>query len=153
MAKFLFKLATVLKQRQIIEDQRQRDLAQVLRFKMILLDQLKQMQQTITQSKRELGDALLGQVNLDRVGQFARYSGQTAVRAREIVQRLAVLEKQIEAARQQLLQATAARKAMDLLRERYHQQWREDLERRENNEIDDLSAGAYTRRLALGMER
>ena len=152
MARFRFRLETVLKQRQVVEDECQRELAKVMRFKMILMDQLKQMQQTISQSKRDLAGGLVGRVDLDRVGQFARYAGQSVVRAQEIVQRLAVLERQVAAARQKLLQATAARKAMELLRDRHRQEWIHQENRRETAEIDDLAGRAYLRQLAVGVE-
>lgn len=147
MAEFQFKLDTVLKQRQMIEDQRQRELAKSLRQKMILLDQLRQMQSTITDSKRDLRDGLVGKVDMDRVAHFARYSGQTTARAHAIVAKLATIERQAEAHRQQLVQATQDRKAIERLREKQFRKWKLEQERREAAMLDEIGVGQYAHRM------
>lgn len=143
MAKFTFRFQTVLKHRQRIEQDCQRELARLLRLRMILLDQLRQMQQGIRQSKQELAGSLLGRVDLDQITQFARYSSQLSYRAQEFLLRLAGVEKEIEAARQRLIKATAARKALELLRDRHLAQWQQDQDRREIAELDELAARPF----------
>ena len=64
-----------------------------------------------------------------------------------MVKRLAELETQVEAARQHLLNATQQRKALDLLRERDHLEWKREQDRKETAELDELASQAYTRRL------
>jgi flagellar protein FliJ len=150
MPAFRFGFEIVLRHRTLVEDQCQRDLAKVLRHKMILEDQLRQMQETIVDSKRQLGSGLIGRVDLDRVAQFARYSGQVAQRARDIVQKLVTAEKQIEIARQKLLKATRDRKALELLRDRQFRRWKMEQDRREAAAMDELAVQSYARRLVLG---
>ena len=145
MAKFRFKLEAVLRHRQLVEDQRQRELAQFLRERMILHHELRHMQQTIHQSKRDLGAGLVGAVDMDSVAHFARFSGQTTQRAHQIVAKLAVLERQCDAARARLLEATKARKALDLLRQRHIDLWRRDEERREAIFLDEVSVQSFAR--------
>jgi flagellar FliJ protein len=145
MAKFRFRLETVLKHRERIEDERQRELAMKLREKMILLDQLRLMQQTISQSKRDLSDGLVGEVDLARVAQFTRYSAHVAQKAQAIVARVAGLEREIEIARQRLLDATKARKAMELLRQRHWERWQHEETRRETAQLDDLAVQRFGR--------
>lgn len=152
MARFQFKLQTVLKHRLLVEEQAQRDLAQFLRHRMILMTQLRNIQETISQSKRELGQGLVGKVDMDQVAQFTRYSGQATTRAQEIVQRLALLEKQIEGSRAKLLKATADRKAMELLRNRYLELWQKEQDRRDVADLDDMASQAYIRHLTAGVE-
>ncbi|HEX7010487.1 MAG TPA: flagellar FliJ family protein, partial [Phycisphaeraceae bacterium] len=130
MTAFHFQYQSVLEYRRLVEDQRQRELAKHLRVRMILHDQLRAMQQTIRDSKQQLGEALVGRVDLDRIAGFARYSGQAAQRAQQIVARLAQLEKLIETARQHLLEATKQRKALELLRDKHHQRWLQEQQRR-----------------------
>lgn len=151
MPKFTFKLEPVLKQRRRNEDQRQRDLAKLLRRRMILEGQIRQMQQTITESKRQLGGALCGKVALDRVGQFARYSGQVTQRAHAIVGELAKLENQIQTARAVLLEATRKRKALELLRNRQLARWKQQQQRREDARLDELNVQRYARSMMLGV--
>lgn len=146
---FKFNLDPVLEHRRIIEDDRQRDLAKHLRQKMILMDQLRQMQDTIRTSKHDLAGSLVGRVDLTRVADFARYSGQTTIRAQQLVQKLAQLEQQISASRERLLAATRDRKAMELLRDRRHREWHADQVRRETAELDDLALQRHLRHVAL----
>lgn len=150
MAKFRFKFESVLRYRGMIEDECQRELAKTMRHRMILQDQLRQMQQTIVDSKQQLGQGLIGRVNLDQIAQFARYSGQVAQRAQGIVQKLAVAEKQIETARQKLLKASRDRKALELLRDRQRRQWQLEQDRLEAATLDELAVQGYARRLVLG---
>lgn len=130
----------------MLEDEAQRDLAKALRERMILGDQLRQMQQTIVDSRQELGTSLVGKVDLDQVSSFARFSIQARQRAQSIVVRLAGVEKLIEAARLKLLEATKKRKALELLEERQRKQWHAEADRKENVELDDISLQGYIRR-------
>jgi flagellar protein FliJ len=148
MAQFRFQLETVLRHRRVVEDQRQRELAQGLRQRMILHDQLRLMQQTITQSKRDLGTGLTGKVNMDQVASFARYNSQVTQRAQAIVVRLVAVEKQIDAARLRLLEASKARKALELLRDRHMQLWQQEQERLETAILDELAVQGFNRQQA-----
>lgn len=145
MAKFQFKLDPLLLQRRVEEDRCQRELAQSLRQRMILRDQLGTMQHTITQSKGRLSDGLVGALDVDRVLQFARYSGQVTQRAQGMVVKLAGLEKQIDTARQKLLEATRARKALELLRNRRYQEWRGHIERQQDAQQDEIGLQGFIR--------
>lgn len=145
MAKFKFNLEPVLFQRRTEEDRCQRDLAKVLRERMILQDQLRSMQETITGSRRELASGLAGTVDIDRVSHFARFSGQVRQRAMAFISRLAVTEKRIESAREKLIKATQARKALEILREKRFRQWVKEMERREAVALDELAVQRYAR--------
>ena len=153
MAKFKFKFEAVLRHRIAVEDGCQRDLAKELRQRMILQDQVRQMQQTIVDSKRQLGDALVGAVQMPRIAVFARYRGQVAQRANALVARLAIVEKQIDGARLRLVEATRGRKAIEILRERHYQRWFREQDRRETVQLDDLALQAHGRRIAMESTR
>lgn len=145
MAKFIFKLEAVLKQRQAIEDQKQRELAMIMRQRMILMDQLRQEQMTISESKHQMSQALIGRVDLQSVGNFARYSSQTTQRAMQIVNHLAKLEPMVEQARKSLVQAMRERKALDLLREKHQRQWQQRQDRLEAAALDELAVQRHAR--------
>ena len=146
MAKFRFKYEAVLAQRQRAEDAARRELAQWLGREQALRDRLASMQADIRGSKRELGDALVGRVDLDRVADFARYSNHTTVHAQQLVSQLAALHKDVEAARQRLMHASQQRKAMELLRDRHYAAWLADQQRREQREMDELATQRHARR-------
>ena len=147
MAKFKFKLEAVLKQRQALEDVAQRELAKVMRQRMIMHDQLRTMQNTIVSSKRDLTDGLMGQVDMTSVGQFARYSVQVRQRAHGIVAQLANVERLVEAARLKLIEASRDRKVIDRLREKHYNKWLLEQQRREAAELDEIGTGQYAHRM------
>lgn len=150
MAKFQFRFQTLLAHHRRVEDQRQRELARHLRTRMIFHDQIREMQDTIRDSKRSMADGLIGKVDLTRIGQFARYSGHAAQRTRQIVVRLAGIEKQIEEARQLLLDAARQRKSLELLHDKHEARWRYEQNRRETNELDELATTRYARQMLIG---
>ncbi len=143
---FRFKLEALLKHRATLEDQAQRELAKSLRQRMILQQQIRQMQDTIRDSKRQLGEGLVGTVDLDSISRFAHYSGDVAVRAQHIVVRLGALEKQITLHRTQLAQAMRARKAIELLRARHHERWQLAQQRHETAAQDEIASQRFVRR-------
>jgi len=147
---FIFKLETLLRHRRMIEDERQRELAKCMRHRMILLDQLRQMQTTIQTSRHDLAGSLVGKVDLEQVGRFAHYSLQVRQRAQGIVQQTALIERQINAARERLIEATRARKALELLRDKQERAWRQQQERRDAAAMDEMAVQAYARRMAVG---
>lgn len=149
MATFTFKLEAVLKQRQAREDLCQRQLAMAMRQKMILIDQLKREQETISLSKQQLSQSLVGRVDLESVSQFARFSGQTTLRAQQIVGRIASMEPMIEKARQELMGAVRDRKALDLLKEKHKRAWQLRQDRLEAAALDEMAVQRYAR-IALG---
>jgi len=147
MARFIFRYETLLQHRRTIEDQRQRELAGHVRSQMIMRDQLRNMQETLSSSKRDLGEALVGSVDLSQVGGFTRFNAQSTTRGYALVRKLAELDQAIDAARQALLGATQQRKALDVLKQRDLQAWQREQERKETQRLDELSTQAYTRRL------
>lgn len=153
MAKFKFRYETVLRQRKNVEDQRQRELAQHLRGRMILENQLRQMQQTIRDSKQQIGTGLVGKVDLGGIGRVAQYSAQVRLRGQQIAVELAKRESQIVDARQRLLEATRQRKALELLRDKHHLAWVSEQNRRETVELDDLTNQRYARELSMEVFR
>lgn len=147
MARFVFKLQALLQHRLALEDRAQRELAKTMRQRLILQSQLQQMQQTITRSRHDLTRGLVGQVEVDRVLDFARYSGQVADRARRIVGKIAELDALARSQREVLAGAVRQRQAVELLRDRQLEQWKLDQSRRETTELDEVAAQRYTRRM------
>lgn len=145
MAAFHFKYEAVLRQRQTAEDQCQRKLAEHLRHRHILHDQLARMQQMVRESKQKLGQGLVGQVDVERIREVARYSGQVTGQAHQALRQLAEVERWLESARGELSEAMRQRKAMEMLREKQYQQWLVEQRRRETLELDELAVQRYAR--------
>ncbi|MBL4700433.1 MAG: flagellar export protein FliJ [Phycisphaeraceae bacterium] len=149
MSKFVFKLETVLKQRQTVEDQLQRELAKLMRHRMIFHNQIRAIQTELSDSKGQLTAGLIGKVDLVSTSQFARFSAQSQLRAQTIVRQLARLENHIVQAQKQLVEAMRQRKALDLLRDKQYQQWKRAQLRREASRLDDLATQSYARRVVM----
>ncbi len=145
MPTFEFRYQTLLNHRRRIEDERQRDLAMHMRSRMIFMEQLEQIQQTIRRSKHDMAGSLVGRVNLSEVGRFAGYSRQAENRGRQIVYKLAQAEKDIQQAREKLLDATHRRKALELLRDKHERRWRREQERAERAALDEMSTQQFIR--------
>ncbi|MEM1446474.1 MAG: flagellar export protein FliJ [Planctomycetota bacterium] len=140
MASFHFRYAAPLKQATLAEQDAQRALAALLRKRQIFETQLRDMQETIRSAKAELGDRLVGTVDLSAIGQVARYAGDSRLRGQQIVQRLAVLEGQITDARKQLAERTQRRRSFELLRDRDLAEFKRKQRRKETAVLDEVAA-------------
>ena len=146
MPAFRFKLQPVLEQRRRTERDRQRELAELLTRKRELEAQLRTEQQTIHDDKAAMADRLVGRVDVSRIRQHASHVGQVTIRARRAAGELMTLHQRIEGARSSLLEATRARRAVELLRDRQYRRWLAEEQRREAAEQDELAMQSYGRR-------
>lgn len=121
----------------------QQAVARTLRMRMILLDELRRMQQTLEESKRSLGAGLAGRVDLTAVGAVARYCGATAGRGRELVSRLALLERELGQGRAALAEASRRRRSLELLQEKAAAEARRRERRAEASALDDLASTRF----------
>jgi flagellar FliJ protein len=150
---FKFKLEPVLKHRQMIEDEKQRDLAKALREKHIIETQLRHYQETISSEKRNISGGLVGAIDVRVIRQHGNHVGQVTFRAQQLAVKLMSVHRQIEQARVELLKATTARKAVELLRDRQHERWMAEQRRRETLLHDELSTQGHMRRMREGEGR
>lgn len=138
MPKFRFALQAVLDQRERVEQQKQRVVADLEGQRAVVEGKLRGFQRAISQEKLDQREKL-------RAGDVAGARGQAAAivklaaAAQRAVLELAGVHKRLEGARADLLEAAKRRKAVELLRERRQEEWRMALERRENAEMDELA--------------
>ena len=125
------------------ETSAQQALAKTLRLRMILMDELRRMQETLQTSKASLGDGLVGRVDLGAVGSIARYCASTAGRGRELVQKLAGLERELVGGRAALAEAARRRRSLELLEEREAAELRRKKRRAEELAQDDLASTRF----------
>ncbi|WP_432799457.1 flagellar export protein FliJ [Poriferisphaera sp. WC338] len=150
MPRFAFKYETLLDHRRTIEEDRQRDVARLLRTKMIFEGELRKMQETIVTSKHALADGLVGAVDVRRIAEFAGYSSHVTVRGQNLVMKMAELENHLQTARGKLLDATKQRKALELLKEKQFDAWKYAENKKESAELDEIATQRYARKLVLG---
>lgn len=152
MARFIFQLESVLRQRQNEERAKQVAVAAIEVERTGLEDLIRSYQRDLTQEREELRDQLssvpttTGIVNapttrLDLRG--VRFQAGASLRLVTLAQRavlqLAGVHQRLTAARAALLEATTRRKAVETLRERRHAEWLQEQERAEDAAADELT--------------
>lgn len=157
MRKFVFKLSPVLEMRRRDEEGKQRAVALLERERLELEDRLRSVQQSIegarAQQRQMLAPGGGGGIAVHGVRMQAGAAMAAMGRANHLALELAGVLKRLAAAREDLLRAAAARKAVELLRDRQHEQWRIEAGRREIADLDDIAAGLRARAAQDELER
>ena len=153
MQTFQFQYKTVLRQREVIEQGKQRALAKLMHRRNSMVAQLRGMQETISASKREAADGLVGAVDLGAIASIARYSASCALRGNALVRELAQVENLVEQARKELIEAAKNRKALELLRDRQRQAWELEQRRMEASRLDEQTTQAYAAKVLAEPQR
>ena len=143
MQTFQFKYKVVLRQREVVEQQKQRALAKLMHQRNAMVSQLREMQETISESKRQAADGLVGTVDLGAIAGIARYSASCALQGNALVREIAQMETLVEQARNELIEASKNRKALELLRDRQRQAWDLEQRRMEAKRLDEQTTQAY----------
>lgn len=148
MAKFRFKLEPLLDQRRNAERQKQLAVAELQRQRLDFEERITAAQRELRGYKADLRTLLGGGAGANGgVGSFqtttVRLQMGASLHAQARTQRLALqlagVYKRLEGARAELINATKARRAVELLKERRFDEWRAAEKRRETNEIDEIA--------------
>lgn len=139
MPRFIFNLEAVLTQRKHVERQRQRELAIVEAQMTALQNQLKSINDQIRRAGDDLRDNhLTGRLDMNFLAAHRRFSIAMQRSAMTFVQKIALAQRQVEDARKSLADAAIDRKAIEKLREKQQQRWRESMEHKELAELDEI---------------
>ena len=151
MAQFQFRLQAVLEMREREEDAKKLALSTLEQQRVGIECKIRGYQQSIEHEQNSLAELLNGGQPIDFRG--ARLQANAALSnrfsAQKLVIELAGLFEQIEKARQELAEAAAARKAVELLRDRQQEAYESEQRRRETSELDDMSVMRHTRQSEL----
>ena len=145
MPAFHFKLDPLLRARRAREQQCQMALAPLLNEQRRLHHALRSCQEQVAGNKSTLRSTLVGPLNLDGLRSQAGASLQTMRHAQRLVLELAGVQRQIDAARRDLLEAARARRAVEVLRERRYAEWLAEQRKIEQNELDELATNRAAR--------
>ena len=145
MAKFVFKLAPVLKQRLAAERQRQAAVAVLESKRVELEDQLRAFQRGLEEAReawREMlsGGGTVGSADIRGAGMQAVSTLAGQARAQRVVVQLAGVHANLAKARAELAQAMKARRAIELLREKQYEEWRAEERRKDAAAMDEIAA-------------
>lgn len=146
MATFQFRYHTLLHHRRHVEQERQRELAKCLKTQMILGHQLREAEARQASGRRELAEALVGRVEVSRLGSAARFTRAASAAGREVMDRIEQARANAERARADLNIAVQDCKALELLHDQERDRWRREQERREAAILDEAGSLGYVRR-------
>lgn len=165
---FVFELEPLLEHRRRIEEEHQRAVAALERVRLDIEERIRTAQETITEAREVLRDQLAGaaanaspsaagpagpgRVALDAVRLQMNASFHMTSLARKAVLELAGAHKRLEAARARLLEATKARRALEILKERRFERWKREQRRREEREMDEINTQRARRADATDLE-
>jgi flagellar FliJ protein len=147
MAKFQFRLQTVLDLRRGERDRRREDLAQALAAEQILMDRRRQLEaDAALMTEHARGASQPGEVRVESLLDSVRYGLILAAQRQTLVDQLARVVQEIEVRRQRLVEADRQVKALELLHNRRldeHQQREALIEVRQ---LDEAAARTHERR-------
>ena len=139
MAQFKFKLSAVLRHRETIEHERQRDYALALAKVKDLQDQLSSLNQILHDTNADVRDnRLTGRIDINFITAHRRYLLGVQRKAMTLVTEIAAAQREAETARQHLAEAAKQKKILEKLREKQQQRWKEESDRKENAALDEV---------------
>lgn len=162
MARFIFELEAVLEAREWHERRQQRAVGELDRQRLAIERRAQEVQARLAEGRSAMRQALGsrgdpgslgGVVAIDQVRVQASASLHDMVALRKVALELAGAQQRLAAARQQLLKATIARKAVEALRTRRYIAWKREQDRRENAAVDELAVMHHGRDKSLGEAR
>jgi flagellar export protein FliJ len=140
MAEFKFRLATLLRLRETTRDERRAELAAAYRADQVLQRQLTRLSAELRELKAAARRAAgPGRVNVEQLVEAQRYQQTIESRQRQVNEERAALAAEIERRRQALLAAEREVRTLEKLRETRHARHRQDENRREIKQLDEVA--------------
>lgn len=140
MAQFDFHLDGVLRHREYIEHEKQRAVAALQAEVSMLQGELKNLDQTVQQSTADLrANHLTGPLNMGFLAAHRRFMIAMQRRAMGLAQVIAQVQIKLQDAQKELAAAAVQRKIMEKLKERQQTRWRDDRDRRELQQQDEIT--------------
>jgi flagellar FliJ protein len=139
MARFVFQLDGVLRQRKLAEEQKQRELAVVEAEMTALESQLRELDQSVQFTTADVRtNHLTGRLDLNFLAAHRRYLAATQRKALDLAERMAAVKVRLDAARKALAEAAKERKIVEKLREKREAEWKAAQARREMAALDEI---------------
>jgi len=140
MAKFRFRLATLLKLREATRDERRAELAQAYQADALLEQQQDRLQRELAglvlQSRKVAGP---GTLDVDQLLQTQRYELFLRARQSQLADQRGTVAEEIERRRQILVEADREVRVLEKLRQRQLERHREEEGRREMKILDEVA--------------
>jgi len=138
MAKFIFKLEALLKQRKREEQECQRLLAEQAAVVNTAQDAVRRINETIQSGHENVRQHLKGPLDMGFLTAHRRFMGAMQRQTLDLVQKAALAQKRLEEARVRLVEAARRHKAIEILREKQFERWRAEQARVETVLSDEI---------------
>ena len=153
MAKFVFKLEGVLRQRKHVEQEKQRILAVKQKQLVEAQNILQQMHRTVEATNDDVRkNRLVGKLDMEFIAAHRRFLTAMQRQAMAVAQKIALAHHAVEEARRELAEAAKQRKAIEKLKEKQFERWRSELSRREQAEMDEIGMQLAYQNISQGLE-
>jgi len=140
MAKFVFQLQGVLRFRENIERQRQRDLGIALGERVMVEDQIRRLDEKAKSAMADLrANHLIGKIDLTFLAAHRRFMMAVQRQGTMLLEQLRARQKSVDAAQAALAEAMKQKKILSKLRERQQGRWRDAINRKEIADLDDVA--------------
>jgi flagellar FliJ protein len=145
MAKFKFKLETVLKVKIRVEELRQKELrvAEIQRDQ--ARRQLLQRQAEVAQALNNFREDLTRRIDVREAVNYDRFLRWLNKQVELAAAHLEQCERQVAEARNKLIEAAKERQILDKLKEKAYEEYKLEELRLENKFLDELGTGAFIR--------
>jgi flagellar FliJ protein len=141
MSQFRFRLATLLRLRETIRDERRGELAEAYRAEAILAEHERKLAEEIHVNRRRIRDASQpGELNVDALVGSHRHQLLLVARRQLLQQQRTQLEAEMELRRQRLIEADRDVKTLEKLRQRKRDRFLYEENRRETKQLDEVAA-------------
>jgi flagellar FliJ protein len=141
MARFVFSLEAVLRHRLLAEQERMRELA-VCQLEMARLQaELRALNDSLQAGAVDMkSNRLVGTIDVNYLAAHRRFTVAMQRKGQVLVQDMARQQRKVDEAQQLVAQAAKERKAIEKLRERKYERWREEAARKEMAEMDEVGS-------------
>jgi len=140
MATFRFRLATLLRLREVTRDERRRQLAEAQRAEAVLRERRTQLQTEQQGLKDETAKFSTGRVDVDRVLSIQRYETVLQIEVASNAEQLRQVETEVERRRLILVAADRDVQVLEKLRETQKDRFRIEQERKDLKQMDEIAA-------------
>ncbi len=140
MAKFKFRLATLLRLRELARDERRAQLAQAYRAEELLEEQGRQLEQHLSGLRRWTRLAAgPGEIEVDRLLEARRFEAILLAQRQQVDQQREAIAREVERRRQALVEANREVQVLENLRARQHERHRAEENRRDIKSLDEIA--------------
>jgi flagellar FliJ protein len=139
MARFVFKLRGVLRQREHVEKEKMRALAQCLKLEADCQAEIAQLNDSVQKSNDDMrANHLVGVLNMSFITAHRRFMLAMHRQALSLAQKLANGQQRVTEARLALAEAAKQRKVLEKLRDKQHERWRSEIAAKEMRDMDEI---------------